>query len=147
MTRFLSMVSMALGGTVYVLWRPLSLNMFSWFEAIGLGRPVGGLRTWAAPYFSSLPSWTILSLPQALWVLSGCLAVHSIWKDITSVPEQLWMGGVLLLGVGFEVGQALGLVPGVFDVWDLSMILIAYVAAQGISWSINRSQVAKKVCT
>ena len=103
----------------------------------GMGSPVFGLVAFVD---NTEP-------PQALWVLSGCLAVHSIWKDITSVPEQLWMGGVLLLAVGFEVGQALGLVPGVFDVWDLSMILIAYVAAQGISWSINRSQLAKEVCT
>lgn len=125
-----STTSMILGGAVYLLWRPESLRMFSWFSSLGVAQPVASMREWAAPFSHILPSWACLSLPQSLWLLSGCLAIHLIWRDCFSTEEQLWMVAVLLLAIGGELGQAAGVVQGVFDPQDVVLILVAFLAAQ-----------------
>lgn len=132
MTGGLAMASMTLGGMVYVLWRPESLKMFAWFSALGLDRPVDALRTWAAAYAQAFPSWVYLSLPQALWLFSGCLAVYLIWRDAPYRQEQFWMAAVVLLAVGGELGQAAGVIQGAFDPMDLALIVLAFIAAQSI---------------
>ena len=138
MIRICSILTMTLGGMIYVLWRPDSLNMFSWFSAMGMGAPVATMRHWAAPYTAILPSWTYMSLPQALWLFSGCLAVHSVWREPRCRQEQCWMAVVLLLAAGGELGQAVGIVEGVFDVTDLALIVVAFLAALTIAFASGR---------
>jgi len=58
------------------------------------------------------------------------LAIHLIWRDCFSTEEQLWMVAVLLLAIGGELGQAAGVVQGVFDPQDVVLILVAFLAAQ-----------------
>ncbi|MEX1024115.1 MAG: hypothetical protein WD226_03470 [Planctomycetota bacterium] len=129
----LSIASMVLGGMTYVLWRPESLTMFSWFSALGGGDVVTEMRGWAAPFSEVLPSWVYLSLPQSLWLFSGCLAIHALWKDSRGRQQRCWTAVIFSLALGGELGQAAGLVPGVFDPLDLALILAALGAAQVIA--------------
>ncbi len=138
MVRIWSVLSMTLGGMMYVLWRPDSLKMFSWFSAMGMGVPVATMREWAAPYSANMPTWTYMSLPQALWLLSGCLAVHVVWRRHGCRQEQFWMAVVMLLAAGGELGQAVGIVEGVFDVTDLVLIVVAFLAALAIASTAGR---------
>ena len=43
------------------------------------------------------------------------------------------MAIVLLLAAGGELGQAAGVVQGVFDFWDLALILLAFLVAQVVA--------------
>lgn len=138
MIRIFSITSMVLGGMIYVLWRPDSLRMFSWFVALGIDQPITNMRNWSAALSGILPQWVYLSLPQSLWLLSGCLAIHSIWGDFWRRREQLWMTLVLCLALGGELGQATGTVGGVFDYLDLAMIFIAFIVAQTIAFIATR---------
>lgn len=128
--RLLSIASIAIGATLYVLWRPGSLLFFAWLAALGLDGFVGELRGMAAGLSTTFPGWVYFSLPQGLWVLGGCLAIHSIWRDPRRPEQQFWMFIILLLAVGGELGQALGFVQGIFDPIDLALIFIAFMAAQ-----------------
>lgn len=147
MIRVVSIASMTVGGLIYILWRPDSLTMFSWLSALGLDRPVGFMRALAATYFGILPGWVYLSLPQALWVLSGCLGVHSIWRDIRRREEQSWMTAVLLVALGAELGQAIGFIEGVYDSVDLALVLVAFCAAQATALATTERVGNERVCT
>lgn len=128
----LSIVSMTIGGMIYVLWRPTSLKMFSWFSALGIDQIVANMRAYVAPLSGFLPEWIYFSLPQAMWLFSGCISVHSIWKDYRCWQEQLWMVVVLSLALGAELGQAAGIINGVFDILDLVLISVSFLMAQTI---------------
>lgn len=125
------------GGVIYILWRPTSLNMFSWFSALGIEQYVANMRSLASFLSVSLPDWVRFSLPQALWLFSGCLAVHSIWKNFYSKQEQFWMAAVLILALSGELGQVMGIIDGVFDVLDLMLLLVAFLTAQVIGFLNN----------
>lgn len=126
----LAIASMGLGGMVYLLWRHDSLTMFRWLSALGVEGVVTELRAWAAPLSEELPPWVYLSLPQSLWLFSGCLAIHGLWRGSGAVQQRCWTAVVLMLALGGELGQAAGLVPGVFDMVDLLLILFAFGAAR-----------------
>src|SRR5699024_1143484 len=127
-----SILCMIIGGTLYVLWRPESLWMFSWFDVIGIGQAVSEARSWAAPLSHSFPAWVYFSLPQALWLLSGCLAIHALWQDWRSTSAQLWLTLFLGLALAGELGQLAKVIPGVYDTCDLALIFAAYFAAQAV---------------
>jgi hypothetical protein len=128
--RFIAITSLAVGSMVYILWRPESLTMFSWFAALQMDGLISDIRQRAVAYSTVLPRWVYLSLPQALWVLSGCLAVHSIWRNVRSRHQQLWMFLVLTIALVGELGQAAGMIRGVFDYYDLGVVLAAFLVAQ-----------------
>lgn len=126
-----AVLSMVLGGLIYLLWRPKSLVMFSWVAALQLDGVVNDTRIWASEYVGMLPAWMCFSLPQALWLMSGCLALQLIWwKTPCSGGKRFWMFALLALAVAGEVGQALYLVEGVFDYLDLTFILLAFLLSR-----------------
>jgi len=139
--RLLSIAAISVGATIYVLWRPGSLLFFAWLAALGLDGLVREMRGMAEGFSTTFPGWVYFSLPQGLWVLGGCLAIHSIWRDRRCPAQQGWMFIILLLAVGGELGQASGFVQGIFDPTDLALIFIAFMAAQLLSATgVNASQ-------
>ena len=133
----LSAVLMCAGGAIYVLWRPKTLLMFSWFTVLGLGEPVAHIRALAAPAASSVPHWVYYSLPQALWLLSGCVAIHAVWRNWSSVNEQMWVVVALTIAAGGEIGQALHVVPGAYDSRDLVLILAVFITFEAVGFISN----------
>lgn len=129
-----SILSMTIGGLIYVLWRPVTLNMFSWFSAIGLSQIVDTMRIWADVYYHFLPKWIYFSAPQALWLFSGCLAIHLVWLDVRSQQEQFWMVSVFLMAFGGELGQFVGIVQGTFDLVDITLVVLAFMAVEVIAF-------------
>jgi hypothetical protein len=125
-----AVVAMLLGGLTYILHRPDSLLMFRWFEAIGLDPLIRALRgsqlAGATP-----PSWWIASAPAALWLLSGLLALLAIWGREGLRHGWLWFAAVVAAAFAGELGQAVGVVPGVFDIADLVGSVLACAVAGG----------------
>jgi len=130
MFRIVSLASMTIGGSIYILWRQDSLTVFAWLKTLGVFKLVRNVRGVFGGVATALPEWVSLSLPQGLWVFSGCMAVHSIWRCPYRWQQRLWMFLILCLSVSGELGQATGLVPGVFDLWDLAIVFIAFLVAQ-----------------
>ncbi|MBC23616.1 MAG: hypothetical protein CMJ32_06840 [Phycisphaerae bacterium] len=103
--------------------------MFHWFSALGLGEFIAYLRS--MPLASmSLPGWVFHSLPHALWLFSGCLALHAIWRSDSFRQEQFWVALIAAIAISGELGQAAGFVQGTFDLVDLVLIVSAFAIVQ-----------------
>ena len=113
------------GGLMYVCLRDPNLRMFQWFDFIGAGSLVTRLRFTAAPLQNTIPFWIQFSVPNALWVYSLTAFMSLVWSGTDSRTKPFWLSLGLLFGAGTEFGQALNLVPGSFDIIDLSLCVIA----------------------
>lgn len=69
-----------------------------------------------------LPAWVADSLPFALWSLAGGLALRS--------TRAWWV--IPVVGIGAEIGQLLGWVPGTFDPVDLLVLTLAAAVVIGL---------------
>lgn len=134
-----SIAAMAIGGVTYILYRPKSLSMFSWFESLGLDPIVESMRSHAASWAWRPPAWWIGSVPAALWILSGLAAFAALWGGCGSRGAKPWMLAVVAAGMGGELAQSIGLVPGTFDPIDLGASLVAIAVFILLAFSIRRA--------
>ncbi|MDB4488911.1 hypothetical protein N9017_02220 [Akkermansiaceae bacterium] len=134
----LGIVSIAVGGIIYIIWREQSLLMFEWFDLIGLSYFIGSIR-----YFGTLigypPEWVVFSLPNALWVLGGFLLFFSIWEK-ESFERNIWLVLFSTIAIGSEIAQLIGFIPGTYD--SVDMFLMCVVITLAIS--INKKKLIKE---
>jgi len=120
--------ALGLGSAIYILFRPRSLLMFSWFDWMGLGAVIDSLRSEWHGFAEHLPAALLGSAPFALWVLAYMLLIEAIWAGERTVRKAMWKWTVPLAAVCAEVGQIGTLVPGTFDYLDLLAISLAILA-------------------
>ena len=108
------------GGTaIYVLWRSPTLLVFRWLETMHLNGVVDMARHIALPIRGFIPKWVLYSLPDALWVYSLMYYMRIVWSGVASRIAWVWISSGLSLIVAAEIGQALEVIRGRFDVYDL----------------------------
>lgn len=107
-----------------MLFRPRTLVMFDWFDGIGLGAYLDLCRDLVRGV--EPPDVVLFSLPNALWLYAFVYIVRNLWP---SGLGALWVVVPVLLGVGAELGQLVGWVPGTFDVLDFSTSVVAVALA------------------
>lgn len=125
----LPLAAIALGGMIYLLYRPQSLLMFEWFEGIGAGGAIAFARKLAGPSFPFLSNWFVNSLPQALWLFGGILWLAGIWNRKEKFQVFFWCGILFLGTVLAEFAQLWKLLPGTFDITDLAGVVAGGAAA------------------
>jgi hypothetical protein len=109
-------IPVSIGGLIYILGRHETLKMFHWFQLLHLDTYIYHLRlVYQASITSSLPSWVLYSLPDALWMYSFTSAVLLSWKRKLSFYLLI----PFTLGAGSELGQYAHLVRGTYDSNDL----------------------------
>jgi hypothetical protein len=115
------------GAAIYLLFRSHHLWVFKWIEFVGLASFVDALSA------DIPPSWLLFSLPDALWVygLTSCMLL--IWQKEAAASTNLWVFSGIVLTFVSEAGQRLGMVPGTFDLLDLVLSTVAFVAAYLLS--------------
>ena len=105
------------GGSIYVLYRSLSLRMFFWFKELGVYHTILSIRD--AFGFYKLPDWVVYSLPDGLWMSSYIILTAQLWhKNYSNEALALPLTLPLFVNVS-ELMQALGLFPGTFDINDI----------------------------
>ncbi|MBP1615425.1 MAG: hypothetical protein H6Q13_2873 [Bacteroidetes bacterium] len=125
MQSVVSLILLFIGGGIYLLFRPKSLLMFKWVDNLGLTSTVDRLRDCVSHI--SLGQISTYSLPDGLWVASYVVLVHAI------VPKQhkenllFWSFILPLIAIFFEILQGIGIIPGVFDIFDLACYLIPLI--------------------
>lgn len=131
MKRFLvSTAALLAGGLIYLLWRVDSLLMFSWCRTIGVDGVIIDWRSAAVAYRSSVPSWVIYSLPQALWLFSGLIMFSVVWSRPSHRQQRVfWTSAFTAMAVILELAQARWAGMGRFDSVDLALLTVAYVVA------------------
>jgi hypothetical protein len=120
---FTVLLPILIGGFTYILFRSDTLIMFRWFDNIGLESIIKSIRSSIGQ--SKLPSWIIYSLPDALWVFSFTSFMLIIWKDKFTYQSISWILIAPTIGLLSEIGQAFHVVPGTFDITDLTLLLLA----------------------
>lgn len=115
----------ALGASIYVLWRPTKLRVFSWLGQLGLGGAVAAAREAAAGLGQSMPDWVLYTLPDALWALALSAAMARIWRArLSERGAWPWVAMGAVIGVGGELLQLLGWLPGTADWADAVASLV-----------------------
>lgn len=122
-------VPVMIGAAIYVLFRSPRLRVFEWLEAMGLGAAVPAVRAWARPAAEHLPEWLLYSVPDGLWVYGLTASLALVWRGEPARARRAWVCVGIALGVGGELGQLAGVVPGVFDAADLGLCFVAWGAA------------------
>jgi len=115
-----------LGGMIYVLFRPLSLRMFDWFEFIGFMDSILSMRT-ASENYLFLPDWFYYALPDGLWTYAFTSSFILIWENSTGL--KYWLAIPLFLSLIPEVLQFFNLLTGTFDWNDLLFQLFGFISS------------------
>jgi len=123
----ISAMSMFIGGSIYLIWRPPILLMFSWCRRIGIYDFIMQMRSSFAFMKEDLPTWFIYSLPQALWSFSGLCCIHAIWDHRTEVHERFWITTIFVVSLLTEFLQLIHVFSGTCDIVDLVLILVFYL--------------------
>ncbi|MCP1224638.1 hypothetical protein [Sebaldella sp. S0638] len=111
-------LTMVVGGIVYILFRSDTLLMFRWFEFLKIDKIIYSLREYTFYYRKYIPESVLFSLPDCLWVYSFTMFLSFYFKNILLIMIPC-IGSVLT-----EIGQ-LWFVPGTFDIMDVLYMLAA----------------------
>lgn len=123
MSIILSIGCLLAGSILYILFRPTTLLMFHWVELIGLEESIGIMRIWANGFDVYLSTWSVFSLPFALWVLSYMFFTNGIWKNSTSLVRYVWFWSLPIIAIFGELSQSIHIIPGHFDIGDLIALI------------------------
>ena len=116
-------LTLLLGGLVYISFRQDTLKMFSWFDRVNLSGVISELRLYTLPLTDHLPNWFLYSLPDGLWLFSYLSVLLVVWDNTISKQNIHWLLLVPAVAVFSEIGQLFGVVPGTFDIFDLTFYL------------------------
>ncbi len=126
----LAIICLLTGLALYLLYRPKTLVLFRWVEAVGLIFIVDILRDLLNGTIYYIPGWIIYSLPFALWVVAYMFFIEYIWGQSRSSAKRFWIWLAPFAAISFEIAQGLRLIPGHFDLMDVVVLIIAVIVAQ-----------------
>lgn len=121
----LSLVILLLGGLIYIIFRDKSLLMFNWFDAIGIGNEIDGVRRLFQG--EGIYGWVKYSLPDGLWAFSYMFIVDAIWNGSKLISSYIFIYSLPFFALLSEFFQYFGLLPGVFDWVDVASYLFAII--------------------
>ena len=113
----LSFFLLGIGGSIYLLFRPKTLLMFKWVESLGLSEYIDRLRDMVSNI--TLNHITLYSLPDGLWLASYIIVVNTVVSKSNKHKLLFWSFLLPLIAIVFELLQIPGIIPGIFDVFDL----------------------------
>ncbi len=123
----LALVCLLSGSALYLLFRPTTLLMFHWADALGLTGSIGTMRVWIDGFDRYVPNWVVFSLPFALYVLSYMFFIESIWINSTSPARHGWFWCIPITAICSELTQIKHIIPGRFDLGDLFALIVAII--------------------
>ena len=119
------LASLLAGAVIYLLFRSKNLLGFELLDRIGMEPWADRIRSYTADV--KLPDVVVYSLPGGLWALGYILVIDSFFCNQSRSTRTLWASVIPLLGVFSEVLQGVGLLPGVFDPWDLVCYALPFI--------------------
>lgn len=123
---FISIISLIMGGLIYLAFRPDTLVIFYWLKLIKLDSNIYNFREIFQPYGKVLPNWLLFSAPNGLWMLAFSGLMAFIWKD-KSLTTGFYLSGLLwITSITSELMQYAKLISGVFDFNDIIFYTIGF---------------------
>ena len=112
------------GSYIYIVFRPMTLHMFSWFERISVLDTIEMIRL--NPLLKTNSNFVIYSLPNGLWAASYILIMDAIWAP--SIKTQIFFSSIIpIVGILSELLQSAGILKGTFDIKDLICYALPYI--------------------
>lgn len=119
LTLIIGLLSIILGGSIYLFFRSETLLMFGWLKSMGIYDAISAMRTETCD-----GGWLIYSLPDGLWLFSYILIMSALWSfDVRKT--MLYSAPLVIIAIGSELLQLPHLISGTFDVIDL----LCYIGA------------------
>ena len=117
------LLSLLMGGSIYVLFREDSLLMFHLFNFIDVFDLISDFRLTSLKLSAYLPDWFLYSFPDGLWMFSYVCLLLFIWNKI-SKHNFIWFVSLPSLSVFSEIGQFFEIIPGTYDNTDLIFYIL-----------------------
>lgn len=121
------LLTLLLGFLVYISFRQDTLIMFGWFDIINLSEVISNYRLLTLPLAENLPIWFLYSLPDGLWLFSCLSILLYVWDNTISKHNIHWLLLVPAVAIFTEIGQYYSIIPGTFDMIDLTFYLVGTV--------------------
>lgn len=114
------LVPLTLGVVAYVAWRETEVRVVTWMPRVFVDVLRGTIGRIPMPHAIAG------SLPDCAWGWAFGAALGIVWRARPWREKAAWLitGGVLTAFV--EIGQAIGVIPGVFDWLDLVSMVVGY---------------------
>ena len=116
-----SVLSIFIGGIIYVLFRENSLLMFQWIDNLCGYSLLIPMRNSLESMRSILPSWLIYSLPGGLWIYSSVVLFGLIWCSEKKYLYYFWIFLLPITALISEAGQFINIIPGTYCYSDIFM--------------------------
>ena len=119
-----SILSLGIGGIIYLFFRPRTLYMFSyvpndvieWIDRTKLSfQDINNLE------------FVIYNLPAGLWTISYIILMQLIMTDTRGINRILWIYSLPLFLTIVEFLQLFSFFPGTFDVLDIVVYIIPII--------------------
>jgi hypothetical protein len=136
-----SLLLLAIGGMIYLLFRSSELIMFKWIEVFGIDSSINLLRKYTLGL--NLSNFIVYSLPNMLWLLSYMLTIDLLWRSDSS-KYLIWLSILPIVSMSSEILQIWKIVPGTFDIVDIIAYLMAPVLFLAIKLTCLNFRFLKK---
>jgi len=113
----LALTLLLTGAFLYILFRSRNHLAFYAADALGLRNFIDSLRASVADV--ETPEFVRFNLPDCLWSTSYILIADFIFREESQWARLKWVSAIPLIGIGSELLQFAGLLPGVYDPLDL----------------------------
>jgi hypothetical protein len=113
------LASLLLAGAIYLFFRDPELIFFGWIDQLGLSGTIDALQSSLSEIADSLPSWSIYSLPDGLWLFSYMCLMLFIWRKSLTNAALFWVFLLPAFAFILEIGQGMNWFSGTFDIIDV----------------------------
>lgn len=121
----LAIVSLVVGGVIYLAFRSLSLRMFDWCNTLGIMPLINDLRSMCDNIHPG--HFVLYNLPDLLWITSYLLFVNAIIPKSDRKVYLFWVLLMPTLAICHEIMQGIGVAAGSFDIIDLLFYIIPLI--------------------
>lgn len=136
-----AILSIIIGGLIYILFRNDSLVMFGWFEQLRISDFIYNLRdTHLFPHFNSFKT-LINTAPGGLWTFSFTAFLLFVWNLEINYRNIFYYISVPATAVFSEIFQLTGLIPGTFNYLDI----VSYIAGATLPFLIHFRKIKNKI--
>lgn len=119
----LSLASLIMGSSIYLLFRDKELLIFKWLDRLRLMPLIDMFRK----QFSDIHTcyWVKYNLPACLWLLSYMLIIDIIWGENNRTLKKYFVFLMPVLSILSEFMQMVKILPGTFDILDVLSYCLA----------------------
>ena len=114
----IAIISLCLGGLIYIVFRSEDLLMFRWFDNLGFHEIVSQLRFDYGQ--TNIWNWVNYNMPACLWLFSYMFVMDALWNNESNMIYQVFIYILPVVAILSELLQLVNILPGTFDILDMA---------------------------